>query len=59
MAKRPAAAEATSEGQVGAEAAEVASSCKGVAVADTEGLGEACCGGQHQEQAAWFERREG
>lgn len=45
MAKRPAAAEATSEGQVGAEAAEVASSCKGVAVADTEGLGEACCGG--------------
>ena len=56
MARRPAAVEATSEGQAAFEAAEGASSCKEVAVADTEGPGEACCEGQHQEQAASYQR---
>ena len=55
-AKKPAAVEATSEEQAALEAVEEASSCKEVAVADTEGLGEAYCEGQHQVQAASFRR---
>lgn len=57
-ANPPGAAEATSEARAGLGAAAAASSCKGVAVAGTEGLGGAYCEGQHQVQAASYRTRD-
>lgn len=56
--KPPGAAEATSEAQAELEAAEEASSCTAAApaAAGTAGLGGARCAGQHQVQAASYQR---